>query len=249
MLAGGTALRQRVDRRTAHALVVEGIGVHRHEQVGLRIAGLEHAIAQSNVVIAVTDHHRRKTRLRIHPGLQLAGHAQRHIFFQHTAGATCTGVFAAVAGIDGNHDGPLTQGARHGRASGSGRRIDDHPVHFVGNPGGLRRVGIKIHHHPVAVMTAGRQGKALGPHAVGHVQHHAQAPALAFAGADPLDHALALELAGDLLSKAGFLQIDHDPVRSLQGKQRVIGSGIQIEHHSGAVRASPDPQVFQVRRL
>ena len=108
----GAAFRQREHRRAACMWLYECVRVNRDEQIGLHLAGLDHAIGERHVVVAVADQDAAHVRFRIHQRLEFPGHRQCHVFLVSTAAALRPRIFATVAGIDCNGDEPYDFGLR-----------------------------------------------------------------------------------------------------------------------------------------
>lgn len=99
----------------------------RDEEVSLNRPCLGHALMQRNEEIVIAGQHRAHQRIGVYLRLEPLGDGQRDVLFVSARAADCSGVFAAVAGVDCDRDqaGDLAFGAARmlgGRFRFSGRR-------------------------------------------------------------------------------------------------------------------------------
>ncbi|MNY01470.1 hypothetical protein D3C86_1340020 [compost metagenome] len=137
---GRTPLGQREHGRPARLGRQEGIGVDRHEQVGLHAPRLLHAHVQRHEEVRVARHHRAHIGLGVDLGAQPVRDLEHHVLLARAGRANGAGVLAAVTGVQGHgqqaahlelagrrHIG-LGHRRRHRRrrGGGRGRRLGPH---------------------------------------------------------------------------------------------------------------------------
>ena len=110
--AAGAVLGQGKDGGAAGVGADPGIGMDRHEQVGVHLARLLHALGERYEVVAIARQQHAHLRVVAHQRGEPARHGQRDRFFTGAAAAGCARILAAVAGVDGDRD----QASRCGRA-------------------------------------------------------------------------------------------------------------------------------------
>ncbi len=231
-LAVGTVGRQHPHGRAAGRRVVEAVGVHRHQQIRLGLAGDLGALVQVDEVVAAPGQHGTHAGLAIDEGRQLLRHRQGHPLLVGAARADGARVFPAVAGIDGDDDGLALSPDGRGLCRGAA-------LLFVG----------QIDHQPVAIGTSRRQREDHWLDGRAEIQHQAQAALFKGRALADLAHQLALVLdAGQVGGIAGALQVDHQAARAGQGEVVEIGGTAHVEHHPGVVRRRPYPHTLELIR-
>ncbi len=117
-LAGGAVLGQHVDARPTRRALGHGVGVYRHEQVGLVLVRHGGALAQFQEPVVAAREHGAHARLGVDLRGQFPGDGQGDGFLVQAAGADGTHVVAAVAGVDHHRHGAGRLGAQHRRTGG-----------------------------------------------------------------------------------------------------------------------------------
>jgi hypothetical protein len=233
-LVGRAPLRQYVHRRTVDAAVANRVRVDGNEQVRLLYARAPHPIAQRHEVVAVAGQHRLHARFRIDLERELAGDGEHHVLFAGAVLPDGAGVFAAVAGVDGDDEV-----ARIGRRMLSFDRHIDTLTHP------------KVDDQSIAVAFIGRREEALclnGPREVEHDAQFARGPAR---HAHLFYGARAGECGAHAATEPRSGNVEHHPVGIPQYLQAVLGAARQVEYHPGAIGAGPQsngPHIDGVRR-
>src|SRR5690606_34954606 len=78
----------------------EGVGVHRHEQVGLRAARDGYTLVQRHEVVAVACEYGLHVGFGVDLALEAARDRQRYVLLVRAAAADGARVFAAMTGVD-----------------------------------------------------------------------------------------------------------------------------------------------------
>ena len=199
---------------------MEAVGMHRHQQVCLGLAGNLGTLVEIDEVVATAGQHGAHAGLPVDKGRQLLGDRQGHPFLVGAARADRARVFPAVTRIDGNDDGLAVS------PDGSGLRRSA-PLLFIG----------KIDHQTVAIGSCRRQREDHRLDGRAEIQHQSQAPLLQRRALADLAHQLALVLdAGQVGGVARPFQVDDQTVRTGQGEVVEIGGAAHVEHHPGVVR-------------
>src|SRR5690554_3147770 len=73
-------------RCTARTRVLEGIGMHRHEQIRIALARLAGTPTQTDIIVTGTGKHGAVSLFRINQTLELLGNLEHHILFTHAIG-------------------------------------------------------------------------------------------------------------------------------------------------------------------
>ncbi len=231
-LAVGTVGRQHPDGGAARGRVVEAVGMHRHQQVGLGLAGNLGALVQIDEVVAAPGQHGAHAGFAVDKGGQFLGNRQGHPLLVGAARADGARVFPAVARVDGDHH-PLALATHRCRLSGGGGLL------FIR----------QVDHQPVAIGPGRRQRKDHRLDGRAEIQHQPQPAFFQRRALADLAHQLALVLdAGQVGDVARPFQVDHQPVRAGQGEVVVIGGAAHVEHHPGVVRRWPHPHALELIR-
>ena len=231
-LAVGAVGRQYPDGGTTRGRVVEAVGVHRHQQVGLGLAGNLGALVQVDEVVTAPGQHGTHAGLAVDEGGQLLGDRQGHPLLVGATRADGARVFTAVARVDGDHHSLALTPHRRGLHRG----------------GGLLFVR-QVDHQAVAVGSRRRQREHHRLDGGAEIQHQPQTALLQRRALADLAHQLALVLdAGQIGDVARPFQVDHQPVGAGQGEIVVIGGTAHVEHHPGVVRRRPHPHALELIR-
>jgi len=94
---------------------------------------------------------------------------------------------------------------------------------------------VKIDHQAVAVLLVGPEQETLGPHLAAQVEHHAQVIAVASRGPHATQQAIALFRLGRVWNQLRRLDVDDQPIRVLQGQQRMLNRLADVEHQACVV--------------
>ena len=108
-------LAEREYRGAARLGVHERVGVDRDEQVGLDPARLLDALVQRHEEVGVAGQHRAHVRVRVDPVAQQHRDRQHDVLLVQPARPARAGIFAAVAGVDGDDDEAIDLGLREFR--------------------------------------------------------------------------------------------------------------------------------------
>jgi hypothetical protein len=92
--------------------------MHGNEDVRLRVTRANHAIAEHDEEVIVTDQVRPHARLGIDARCERAGDGQHNVLFHGAIAADGTRILPAVAGIDGDDDIAIAVDRRVLRAHG-----------------------------------------------------------------------------------------------------------------------------------
>ena len=201
---------------------------------------------EADVVIAAADEDRLHARGAIDPASERPGDGEHHVLLADSRAGHRPGVFATVAGIDGDdHVAPRPWGGV--RSPLAHRRL----VRFAA-------CRVDVDDQTVAVFPIGLEQKALGPHPLLHVEHHPQIvplpvarPALgrlAMRGPDAREETIAGTGLGNTLQESGAAQIDHHPVGVAKHEQRILHGAIDVEDDPGVIRRRPRPDVLDADR-
>ena len=243
-LAARPAARQHVHGASPHARVPKRIRVNGDEQVRAVTPRNLGSAPQTDVVVAVANHHRPHARRAVDAALERAGDGQHDVLFPDARSGDGARIFAAVARIDG-HDNlaPALRGV-------------------VRSPLGWRRLRcpaarrIHVDDQTVAILSIGLEQEALGSHPLLHVEHDPQvvsssvAPpalgALALRGPDAFEETVTGTGARDAFREPGVANVDDDPIRVAQHEQCVLDGTLDVENDPGVVGCGPRPDVLDV---
>jgi hypothetical protein len=102
--AAGCAVAQGEHRRAARLLVEEGVGVDRHEQVGLHAPRLAHPLVQRHEEVGVSGEHGAHAGMALMRSRSCIADLQHHVLLAQPARAGRAGILAAVARVDRDDD-------------------------------------------------------------------------------------------------------------------------------------------------
>jgi len=196
------------------------------------VARLRVAFFERNEVIAVARQHRAHARRLLDLLLELARDRERDVLFVQAGRSGCTGIVAAVAGIDRDDD--VAWLAWRGFGDALHRRR-------------LFRRGIKIEHEPVTELVRGRQQETLRTHALGEVEHDARVVLALLAGADAFEETLRSRRA-ERVGENARVKVENDAVRLGELEQLVLGRTRHIEHRARVFGTGPDAQILDFSR-
>ena len=222
-----------VDRGPAHlGGRRDRIGVDRHEQVGLGLAGQPHPLGQRHEHVPVAGHPHPVAPPRLQLLDERLGEAEHDVLLEHAAHRDGAGIGAAVAGID--HDQRALVGGFGGGGAGLGG-------------GGIRRGGRLAERLAIDALQGDREqdGPVPGPRhrldpADGRraceIDHDAGAAGGEQAVAEGLHEAVAATAGPGFELEVHFRQVDHRPVRSLHHEAAGLDGAGQGQGQAGRAR-------------
>ena len=221
--AGGGAVGKHVHRRAARVPAGNGVGVDGDEHIGLHTPRLGKTIAQTDVIIAGANQDRLHVGLAPHQLREFPGDGQRHVLFTRAvASADGAGIFTAMPGIDGNHEGTLVTCRWRYRRSG----------------GFFSHAGVEqIDHQPMTIGSGRFEQKTLGLDIGLQCQHHAQI--VSITGDRHARVACAVRIERHTLGLVGLIDIHLQTRRITQQLRAMLDRTGEIEDQPGVVRRLP----------
>ena len=255
--AGLAARRQHPHRRTAGVVTGEGIGVDRHEQVGIVLAGDFVTTLERDEGVVVAGQHRLHAGLAVDLGGEVARHRQGDVLFQRAGRAVGALVLAAMAGVDRHHHGALSVEHRRGLLGGDpaavgGVAVGDGRDRRAGDGClgdrrlGTRRAGrVQIQHQPVIVVGGRLEHETL--ERAGGIDRGDQLQVVAAARMADAEKQALRRRRREAARGLAVAQIHHDLAVLLP--YRVMQRTVGIEHHAGVLRPCPDAGVLDLGSL
>ena len=190
-------------------------------------------IPVGHVVVALADQYAPHTRARVHCRLELVGNGQNDVFFPCSSFSDGAGVFTTVTRIDGDDDVAILF-----------LNIGD----LLGRPAVGVVIRVQVDHQSMPILPRWFEQEALQPGIFLQVQNHAQCARRGLAMAYVGDDARVLGFEIERTRETGAVEIDDDAVGVFECKEAVFGAGAQVEHGTGFVRVSPDPEATDLGR-
>ena len=246
--------------------------MNRNENIGFAAARLGHAHTQRDKHVFIARHVHLIAE-PLHFAFGFARNREHHVFFAQAAGADCTGIFAAVAGVEHHHQlavaAPIAAGLvlhrRHTgglRLLGGGAVLADATVGVVlqerhqrvvgflrqrGGPG-----GIEVDYQTVFEIGHRREREHLRVHGGFQIHHHADGIGVELPHADTGHIRIA---AAELLRQAlhhaveaRALNVHHQAARVVQQEIFMLQGAGGFERGAGVGRGRPNAHGHKLRR-
>ncbi len=255
-LGGGATIGQG-EHRGAKGCARRGrIGVNRNEQVGAFLAGDFRTLAQRDEVIAGAGQLSTETFFAVDLTLQFFGDLQHDVFLVLATRAGSARVFAAMPGIDSNHDVTLATGyrgqldrrlgRRHWHRRRGRRRLHRCPCRrWRAGRDSVSFLVIQIDHQAVAVLCIGRQGEAFRGYRLFQVDHN---PKVGWRTLGRT-HIAYRRVGGSHIQWRGqccAIDVDDQTIGCAQGEDTVLHGARQVENQPRVVRCAPQAHALDL---